>query len=262
MSVEELKKAKKVCKQQIDTISQQLVEVEAKMKEVDTRRTSLQATLNKAYEEYQASTDMLKGFQGLAAKLGTEITSKSQEVRRLLNAKKEADLRALRSEINLKELELMSLKSLQDVKLKNFNNDKSDPGSIEPRLKNDERMTATSNEITSKKQMYEDLNIQHRALQDEETKLTEELRAVSLQLDPSKSNRDAAEKQIKDAQKEMNELMENLSQFQRQQNRKSIELLDVKDSLLKLKNIVNERERKELQLERGRIFAESSIAVE
>ena len=257
-----MKKAKNVCKQQIDTISQQLVEVEAKMEEVDTKRTSLQATLNKAYEEYQASTDMLKGFQSLAAKLGTEITSKSQEVRRLLNAKKEADLRALRSEINLKELELMSLKSLQDVKLKNFNNDKSDPGSIEPRLKNDERMTATSNEITSKKQMYEDLNIQHRALQDEETKLTEELRAVSLQLDPSKSNRDAAEKQIKDAQKEMNELMENLSLFQRQQNRKSIELLDVKDSLLKLKNIVNERERKELQLERGRIFAESSIAVE
>ena len=110
--------------------------------------------------------------------------------------------------------------------------------------------------------MYEDLNIQHRALQDEETRLKEELRAVSLQLDPSKSNRDAAEKQMKDAQKEMNELMENLSQFQRQQNRKSIELLDVKDSLLKLKNIVNERERKELQLERGRIFAESSIAVE
>ena len=222
MSVEELKKAEKLCRQKIDNISQQLVEVEAKMKEVDTRRTSLQATFKKAYEEFQASTEMFRGFQSSAAKLRKEISSKSHEVRRLLNAKKEADLRALRSEINLKELELTSLKSLQDVKLKNFNNDKSDPGSIEPRLKNDERMTATSNEIASKKQMYEDLNIQHRALQDEETRLKEELRAVSLQLDPSKSNRDAAEKQIKDAQKEMNELMENLSLFQRQQKRKSL----------------------------------------
>ena len=247
MSVEELKKAEKLCRQKIDNISQQLVEVEAKMKEVDTKRSSLQATFKKAYEEFQASTEMFRGFQSSAAKLRKEITSKSQEVRRLLNAKKEADLRALRSEINLKELELMSLKSLQDVKLKNFNNDKSDPGSIEPRLKNDERMTATSNEIASKKQMYEDLNIQHRALQDEETRLKEELRAVFFQLNQSKINSGAAEKKTKNAQKEMDALTETLSQFQSQQKRKSIELLDAKDSLLDLEI---RRKRKKLQIER------------
>ena len=93
------------------------------MKEVYTKRTSLQATLNKAYQEYQESTVKFESFEDSAAKLGIEITSKSQEVRRLLNDKREADLLALRSEINFKKLELMSLEALLQVKLKNPNSD-------------------------------------------------------------------------------------------------------------------------------------------
>jgi chromosome segregation ATPase len=250
-----LHQAEKQCTEKIAAILQQLEKIEANMKEMENKETSLQGTFKKAYAEFEANTDIFKGLQSAAAKLRVEISSKSEDVRKLLNDKKEAYVRALKSEINYKELELMILKSLLDVTVRNPNTDTSDQQSMRARLKQEERMAALLNETASKKRTLEDLQYQHRAAEEEEHKLKEELRCVFVQLNQAKNNCDEAGKKTKKIQEEVDRVKKTLIQYQIDHESKSIELVDAKDSLLELETLVISRRRKELQMERNKLSA-------
>jgi hypothetical protein len=249
VSVEELE-AEKQCTEKIAVISQQLKKIEAYMKEVKEafkkemdleRETSLITILTRAEATFAACTCYFERLQSEAAKLQLEISTKSEDVRNLKTAMKEAKTRVRKSEIEYETFDRMELTTLLHVMVR------------------EERLAAVWRELAPKIKTFEDLEYQHGAAEEEENKLKEELRAANVRLNQAKNECEEADRELEKVRKEFDRLKENLDlsqiEYESQRKAKSIELLDAKDNLLKLKALEISRRRKELLMERKELAA-------
>jgi chromosome segregation ATPase len=154
---------------------------------------------------------------------------------------KEAKTRVRKSEIEYETFDRMELTTLLHVMVR------------------EERLAAVWRELAPKMKASEDLEYQHGAAKEEENKLKEDLRAANVRLNQAKNECAEADRELEKVRKEFDRLKENLDlsqiEYESQRKAKSIELLDAKDNLLKLKVLEISRRRKELLMERKELAA-------